>query len=254
MKRKLLTAAFFVGAWTAYSQVGIGTQTPNLSSQLDLVANDKGVLFPRVALRSITDKETIVNGNVNSLLVFNTSKNDNLVPGYYYWYEDKWLRIVNEKELKDLDKNTINVSLVTDAQELVLKDSDGNKVSIPLSSINIPTTITKNTDGTYKYINENGLVVTIDATENIISNIENILRDTNVLQKLITVLGDTYVGGNVYYDGENFTYIDENGNSHVINLGEIIKENETVTTFVANGDGTYTYTSEDGTSTVVDIP
>ncbi|MCO7724969.1 hypothetical protein NJB85_17620, partial [Myroides odoratimimus] len=34
----------------------------------------------------------------------------------------------------------------------------------------------------------------------------------------------------------------------------IVKGNETITTLVDNQDGTYTYTSEDGTTTLVDIP
>src|SRR5690606_3850970 len=37
-------------------------------------------------------------------------------------------------------------------------------------------------------------------------------------------------------------------------IEEIVQANETVTTLVNNGDGTYTYTSEDGTVTIVDVP
>src|SRR5690606_8894321 len=88
----------------------------------------------------------------------------------------------------------------------------------------------------------------------VVTNIEEILGDTNVLNELITVLGDTYVGGNVYYDGDTFTYVDESGQSHVINFEEIVQANETVTTLVNNGDGTFTYTSENNTVTVIDIP
>ena len=96
MKKRLLSIALFVGAFGAYGQVGIGTLTPNASSQLDVVANDKGVLLPRVTLNSTTDTTTITNGNVNSLLVFNTNTQNDIKPGYYYWYIDKWMRIVNE--------------------------------------------------------------------------------------------------------------------------------------------------------------
>src|SRR5690606_24381517 len=125
---------------------------------------------------------------------------------------------------------------------------------IPLSEINIPTTLVQNPDGTYTYTNEEGTTVTIDATENIINNIDNILNNTEVLNELIEVLGDTYVGGNVYYDGDTFTYVDEAGDSHVINFEDIVQANETVTALVDNADGTYTYTSEDGTITTVDVP
>src|SRR5690606_25611997 len=116
------------------------------------------------------------------------------------------------------------------------------------------TTLVNNNDGTYTYTNEEGVSVTIDIPAGVINNIEQILGDTNVLNELIEVLGDTYVGGNVYYDGTQFTYVDQSGATHVINLADIVQANETVTTLVNNNDGTYTYTSEDGTVTTVDVP
>ncbi|MDN3665345.1 hypothetical protein QWY92_07965 [Algibacter miyuki] len=39
-----------------------------------------------------------------------------------------------------------------------------------------------------------------------------------------------------------------------ISFEEIVQTYETVTTLVDNTDGTYTYTSEDGTETIVDVP
>src|SRR5690606_23988637 len=50
------------------------------------------------------------------------------------------------------------------------------------------------------------------------------------------------------------TYVDEVGNPTVLNIADIIAQHETTTTLVNNNDGTYTYTSEDGTVTVVDVP
>src|SRR5690606_28325207 len=79
-------------------------------------------------------------------------------------------------------------------------------------------------------------------------------NNTEVLNQLVENLTNTTVGGNVYYDGDTFTYIDENGTSQTINFEELVQANETVTTLVNNNDGNYTYTSEDGTVTVVDVP
>src|SRR5699024_865138 len=88
------------------------------------------------------------------------------------------------------------------------------------------TIIEDNGDGTYTYYNEdevdaNGDIivtgVTIDVVGDVVTNIQN--------------QGDIY--------------------NEIINL---IDDNETVTTLVANADGKYTYTSEDGTVTVIDIP
>src|SRR5690554_3220539 len=269
MKRRLLAAAVLMSAWSAHSQVGIGTLTPNSSSQLDVVANDKGVLLPRVSLTSTTDSTTVPvtvgeSSTENSLLVFNTNTQNDVTPGYYYWYVDKWMRIVNEDEIIALDKNTTNQGFSVEDGLLILTDSEGNFISIPLTEINIPTTIVQNPDGTYTYTNEHGQSITIDATNNIINNIENILNNTEVLNELITVLGDTYVGGNVYYDGDTFTYIDESGDTHEItidvvgdvvtniqNQGDIYSEilnilEQESDTFVDNQDGTFTHTTVDG--------
>ena len=80
------------------SQVGIGTLYPDASAQLDLVSEDKGVLLPRVALNSLTDTLTITNGNVVSLMVYNTTNSNDLVPGYYYWDGKVWQRFLIKED------------------------------------------------------------------------------------------------------------------------------------------------------------
>jgi hypothetical protein len=66
----------------------------NASAVLDLDANNKGILIPRVSLLSATDVLTIASPAV-SLLVYNTSTSgtppDNVVPGFFYWNGTKWL-------------------------------------------------------------------------------------------------------------------------------------------------------------------
>src|SRR5699024_6124999 len=61
-------------------------------------------------------------------------------------------------------------------------------------------------------------------------------------------------GGNVYYDGDTFTYIDGSGDVNQISFEEIVKAYETITTIEDNGDGTFTYTNEAGDTFVIDIP
>ena len=92
MKKKLLVFLLVFGTAT-YAQVGVGTVVPNESAILDLVANNKGVLIPRVSLKNTTDITTISNGNVESLLVYNTQLIDDVKPGYYYWLNNKWNKI-----------------------------------------------------------------------------------------------------------------------------------------------------------------
>src|SRR5690606_27720389 len=51
-----------------------------------------------------------------------------------------------------------------------------------------------------------------------------------------------------------FTYVDQAGDTHVINIKEIVQANETITTIVNNNDGTYTYTNEAGATAIIDVP
>ncbi len=99
MKNKILPILFVLGFYSAYSQVSIGKKDINPSSQLEVFAADKGVLFPRVALTGLTDASTIISGNVNSLFVFNTETTLDLKPGYYFWYIDKWNKIATSDEI-----------------------------------------------------------------------------------------------------------------------------------------------------------
>ncbi|MBB1140977.1 hypothetical protein H4K33_15980, partial [Myroides sp. WP-1] len=98
------------------------------------------------------------------------------------------------------------------------------------------------------------------------------------------------VGGNVFYDGTKFEYTDGSGVKQLIDVAAIVKANETVTsldynsttgvltyqdeegeastvdlkaavkahetktTLVDNQNGTYTYTSENGTQTIINVP
>ncbi|WP_372472948.1 beta strand repeat-containing protein [Capnocytophaga sp. ARDL2] len=164
MKKRLLPISLIMIGFVSNAQVGIGTLTPNNSAQLDVVAADKGILIPRVALQNITDATTITNGNVNSLLVFNTTNSNLITPGYYYWYVDKWHRIINANDIADLDTDTTNASMIVENGVLKLIDSVGNITQVNISDLNIPTTIVDN--GTsFTYTNELGEAVTINLLE-----------------------------------------------------------------------------------------
>lgn len=110
MKNKLLTLFVILASFSAHSQVGIGTKTPNDASQLEVTASNRGILIPRISLQSSTDAVTINNGNVNSLLVFNTATIADITPGYYYWYIDKWKRIAASDEIGKITAGT-NVTI-----------------------------------------------------------------------------------------------------------------------------------------------
>src|SRR5690606_34968472 len=92
------------------------------------------------------------------------------------------------------------------------------------------TTLVNNNDGTYTYTSEDGTVTVVDVPASVINQFEEIVN-----------------GGPVTIDGDTYNTIEEY-------IQHLVETNETVTTLVNNNDGTYTYTSEDGTVTVVDVP
>ncbi|KQO20985.1 hypothetical protein ASF10_15510 [Flavobacterium sp. Leaf82] len=97
MKNKLLPlfVVLGLGSFSAYSQVGIGTNNPDPSAQLHVQATTRGVLIPNVELTNTTSVSPINNpeGPAESLLVFNTKAINDVTPGYYYWYKGKWNRM-----------------------------------------------------------------------------------------------------------------------------------------------------------------
>lgn len=106
MKKYILFFWFTLGA-NCFAQVGVGTPMPDASTMLDVVANDKGILIPRVPLNNTTDATTITNGNKESLLVFNTQTINDVTPGYYYWYINKWQRLIDTDTLPPLIVSTL---------------------------------------------------------------------------------------------------------------------------------------------------
>ncbi|MFC6265431.1 hypothetical protein [Flavobacterium panici] len=91
-----------MATFSARSQVGIGTKSPNASAQLEVTTNEKdpygnstkGILIPRVTLEKTTQFGPIEGDPTksNSLLVFNIKEQNDVTPGYYYWYVDRWMR------------------------------------------------------------------------------------------------------------------------------------------------------------------
>lgn len=127
-KAILLLGGIFFSAHT-YAQVGIGTLSPSKSAQLEVVANNKGILIPRVPLKSITDAVTISNGNVESLLVFNTNPSGTLKRGYYYWLDNKWNRVVNDTDLNEVIKTAALIDGTNTTVESSVDAIDPNKTN-----------------------------------------------------------------------------------------------------------------------------
>ncbi|QOG00556.1 collagen-like protein [Flavobacterium sp. MDT1-60] len=139
MKNRLLPLFVVLGTFSAHSQVGVGTLNPKSSAQLEVFSNNKGMLIPQIALTSTTDNKTIVNGNIISLLVYNTTDNANITPGYYYWFDNRWNRMLISGDLTAIAGNSVpgakgetgypgeNITIYTDksTSTVYVQNSDG---------------------------------------------------------------------------------------------------------------------------------
>ncbi|OXA86299.1 beta strand repeat-containing protein, partial [Flavobacterium hydatis] len=280
MKNKLLPLLFVLCGYTAYSQVGIGTPLPNASSQLEVVASDKGILIPRIKLTSSTDTATITNGNQNSLLVFNTNNVADVTAGYYYWYDNKWNRIVISNEVAP---STGTVIYNPTTQQFTYVDGSGVTQTVDFTQVvqssETVTTLDKDpaNDGKYVYKSENDTETTIDVVGDVINNASTIVNNPNFTTQLVNVIKtdetlttltkDAANDGKYLYTSENATgtTIDVVGDvitnsSTILNnpafkteITNVIKDEETITTLVNNGGGSYTYNNEAGTPVNIDV-
>ncbi|MFV0470629.1 MAG: hypothetical protein ACK5L7_01150, partial [Paludibacteraceae bacterium] len=104
MKRPILLIAFAMGIalfGTLHAQVTIGSNAaPDDNSILDLKnetnpsASTKGLLLPRVALTSPVNASPLT-AHVAGMVVYNTTANTTITPGYYYNDGSKWVRIAD---------------------------------------------------------------------------------------------------------------------------------------------------------------
>lgn len=196
----------FLGLVPVYSQVGIGTEFPELSAALDIFASDKGILLPRVSLQSSTDQTTISGNLVNGLLVFNTSDQNDLQAGFYYWYGSNWHRLGSEN---DTFLETI-------------------------------TNLIDNQNGTYTYINEIGDLTLIDIPSAVI---EDLQYEGAIFDEINTLFDttETLTFLHLQADGTTLEYIDELESAHLIDLLQIIRDNERTASIE---DGTHTSITE----------
>lgn len=109
------------------AQVGIGTENPDPSAQIDIVASDKGMTIPNLALVS-RDKSDPVTDPVNGLLIFNTTNDpaNNLQKGLYSWDEagGYWDRIVNTGDFPSIIEG-----YAIETGYLVANSADGQKIT-----------------------------------------------------------------------------------------------------------------------------
>lgn len=142
-----------------FAQMGIGTLHPHASAQLDITANHRGLLIPRVALQGRQDFTTITSGNIESLLVYNTTHSTTLEPGFYYWYNQQWWRLLTRSDFPGR-----LVFWSSDTQQLRYRSDDGSIRSIPLSASSETLTVLQLSPDKkiLSYIDEQGDTTAVD--------------------------------------------------------------------------------------------
>ncbi|MFC3978150.1 hypothetical protein ACFOUP_17325, partial [Belliella kenyensis] len=217
MKKILLLLLFAIFIIDASAQVGVGTATPSSSAQLDIVSSDRGILIPRVRLSNDIDDATIVAGNVESLLVYNTNDNGIITPGYYYWFRNRWRRLAWTGAGQG-SNNFVTYNPTTN--EFYYTNEEGDLVLIDMGELfeETVTTLVVVAPGVYRYTNEEGTITLIDVPADVVNNINS---GGSIYDEILNLI-EEFGGGNVYYDGTQLTYINDEGVTQVINLPEMI--------------------------------
>lgn len=85
--KKLFVFAFALSTIYGHAQVGIGTNAPHASAQLEVNSTDKGALMPRMT----EAQRTGIVGPAAGLLVYQTDAS----AGFYYYTGAQWTNIAN---------------------------------------------------------------------------------------------------------------------------------------------------------------
>ncbi len=208
----LLTQTLFVNA----QNVGIGTIAPHPSARLEVAAADKGVLIPRVKLKSDSDHVTIPNP-AKSLLVFNSRDTANVVSGYYYWNDSVWIALVSELNIRFAESNDWRVqgNVVSPVTQFI---GSTNLASVPFRLNNIHSGLLGFTNTTFGY----------QTMPLLVTGTSNVGMGKRVLKNLVTSNRNVAIGDEVLSNfdddgtGENTgvgysALLNTNGNSAAFN-------------------------------------
>ncbi|MEK6509217.1 hypothetical protein [Myroides sp. C4067] len=277
MKKRLLPVALLLGTFATNAQVGIGTATPNKSAELLIESSNRGLLIPNVALTSATDRTTITNGNVQSLMVYATkiSEKKDITPGYYYWDINKWVRLTADKDIPEIVVNNFQEIVNKDGDKVqniiknIVKNTEGNviyegdkfytftkdgdKVVKQEIKDKLTSIVYDEVTGDYIYYNENavdrngkiiGEGIRIKVKETVINKFGDIINNKTVQDYITNYLDGTYVGGNVYYEGDKLTYVTKEGERKEVSINQVITANESKTAIITVNKKQY-YVSEE---------
>lgn len=120
-----LCAILFLFSINSFSQVGIGTTTPNASSALDISSTTAGLLAPRMTQAQKTAIATPATG----LLIYQTDG----TAGFYYYNGSAWMPFGSSGWALTGNSGTVpatNFLGTTDAQDLVIKANNTEAIRV----------------------------------------------------------------------------------------------------------------------------
>ena len=157
---KKITYLFFLFITTiSFSQVGIGTTTPDASSALDLFSENSGLLLPRM----LESERAAIENPVEGLIVYQT----NNTPGFYYYNGSTWAVLGGTTDKMTLD----NYKDYTDAVK-VTNTLTGNINTGVLTFDYFTTSNLLGTDRGHFTLNADGITPNFNGTVDIIFNIQ----------------------------------------------------------------------------------
>ncbi|PBJ12775.1 collagen-like protein [Flavobacterium sp. ACN6] len=126
LKNKIAVTIAILGFCSiSNAQVGIGTLNPEMSSQLDIVSANKGLLIPRLSLTETSNQSPVTGTITSSLLVYNTITANDVTPGFYYWQVNKWVRLLAKSDPIAFNETLTTLNYNTATNELTYKDENG---------------------------------------------------------------------------------------------------------------------------------
>ena len=264
MKNLLLFLLLAVSA-ISFAQVKVGDNPNTIDpfSILELESIDKALVVTRV-----TDVEMNAITPLNGAIIYNTT-NDCL----YQFKAGLWESLCISGTMTD---NGDGSYLFTNANGGTVT-IDTNAVSNPynnatsgLNAMNVQDAIDElvsstasvslvdNLDGTYTFTDASGNTVTIaDTTVSTLVDNGNdtytYTDETGVQTIIDTTVIETITSLGLNASQTALEYTDEAGVITTVDLSTVIQNLETVTTLIDNANGTFTYTAEDGTQTVISV-
>lgn len=172
----LIIGVFTAGRIDAQVKIGDNHETINAGSLLELESNNKGLMFPRVALDDDLSIWKLEGNNpMDGMVVFNTNSDKE---GLYCWYNNQWNHFSSGGNQFELDSLSFNT------ETRVLYD-DGDSVEIPSGRVSVVDSVGVLQD----YLNQNiiheGDIFYVSGDGLYIKN--NVTNTTNVTEAFIFV-------------------------------------------------------------------